>query len=162
MPSYVKFFLLLLLGFSVASCKDDANPFVWDFSIAPAAFDTTSAPKTVIEPTFYYFEILPGTGHTASAIDPVKIKYVLRRKDTGKVVSSTYVNDNTLSTTVVLGSSWDAFSFTGFNTGDFVGLRRGVPGMKTGGKRTVILPPEFGIGFNTNYILDIELESIIQ
>jgi hypothetical protein len=160
-----KFFVLssLFTAFILVSgCKNQTGPrFRWDFSTVPVAFDTTGLTRTVIEPGFFYYDVAPGAGTTVTPLDVVRLHYTMRRTSNNQVISSTYVNGQTSAPLFILGNRVEASAFTGYPTGDFLGLRRGALGMKQGGKRALVIPANYGFRYNEPFRLDIEIVSIV-
>ena len=76
-------------------------------------------------------EIIVGTGATAIATSVIEAHYVLMTWSTGQVVQS----------------SWDGGqSFSTALSGVISGWQQGIPGMKEGGRRLLIIPPALGYG----------------
>jgi peptidylprolyl isomerase len=140
-------------------------PLVFDFemvSVTKAVVIPSVPPPSVTTIT----EVLIGTGATAANGQTVTVRY------TGWLYDGTRDNrkgavqfdSNVTSTdplTVVVGAT------TGSNT-VIPGFSTGIVGMKVGGKRTVIIPPDQGYGStatstipaNSTLVFDIELISI--
>lgn len=76
-------------------------------------------------------EIIVGSGATAIATSTIEAHYVLMTWSTGQVVQS----------------SWDGGqSFSTPLAGVISGWQQGIPGMKEGGRRLLIIPPDLGYG----------------
>ncbi len=79
-------------------------------------------------------DLIEGTGNAAAPGDTVTVQYVLATYSAGKVVQS----------------SWTSQSFTftlGTNPPQVIpGWDKGVVGMKVGGRRELIVPPDLGYG----------------
>ena len=103
-------------------------------------------------------DIVPGTGKTAKQGDTVSVQYVGSSWSTGSEFDA----------------SWDKgqpFSFT-IGSGDVIqGWDRGVAGMKAGGRRLLVIPPDLGYGAqgqpptiaaNETLAFVIDLESVKQ
>ena len=150
----------LLLVFSLSQC-DEQNPFEMDFSDAPDSFDISSASKVELNEGFYYFDITEGEGHICSERDIIWVHYTARVNGSRRVVSSTYANNRTDPARIELGRSINVGLYTGFQTSDFPGLRRGMVGMVEGSKRTIIVPPEMGFGLSDTLKVDVELFEIV-
>jgi peptidylprolyl isomerase len=77
-------------------------------------------------------ELIPGSGRTATAQDTVSVQYV------GVLASSGQEFD----------SSWDTGQPATFSlaTGVIPGFRNGIAGMKEGGRRIIIMPPDQAYG----------------
>jgi len=99
-----------------------------------AAALNVSIPSMVKTPSgLYYKDLVMGTGATASAGYTVRVKY-----------SGWLVNGAQFDTTD--GKTPDYFEFL-LNAGKVIkGWDEGVQGMKVGGKRQLVIPPELGYG----------------
>lgn len=76
-------------------------------------------------------EIIVGTGKTAIATSTLEVHYVLMTYSDGKVIQS----------------SWDSGQTATFPlSGVITGWQQGIPGMKEGGRRLLIIPPALGYG----------------
>ena len=76
-------------------------------------------------------DIITGTGQTAIATSTLEVHYVLMTWSDGKVVQS----------------SWDSGQTATFPlSGVISGWQKGIPGMKEGGRRLLIIPPALGYG----------------
>lgn len=76
-------------------------------------------------------EIIVGTGAQAIATSTLEVHYVLMTWSTGQVVQS----------------SWDGGQTATFPlSGVITGWQQGIPGMKEGGRRLLIIPPDLGYG----------------
>lgn len=75
---------------------------------------------------------IPGCGEPAEAGSGVSFNYVLRLGSTGEVVQSSF-GSTPLDSDLNPGSLIAGFTY-------------GVPGMRVGGRRTLVLPPEYGYG----------------
>jgi peptidylprolyl isomerase len=76
-------------------------------------------------------DIIVGTGAPVIATSVIEAHYVLMTWSTGQVVQS----------------SWDSGqSFTTPLSGVISGWQQGIPGMKEGGRRLLIIPPALGYG----------------
>jgi peptidylprolyl isomerase len=76
-------------------------------------------------------DIIVGTGAPVIATSVIEAHYVLMTWSTGQVVQS----------------SWDSGqSFTTPLSGVISGWQQGIPGMKEGGRRLLIIPPTLGYG----------------
>jgi len=79
-------------------------------------------------------DLIEGTGKAAAPGDSVTVQYVLATYSAGKVIQS----------------SWTSQPFT-FTLGEgqvIPGWDKGVVGMKVGGRRELIIPPDLGYGAN--------------
>jgi len=76
-------------------------------------------------------EVIVGSGKTAIATSTLEVHYVLMTWSDGKVVQS----------------SWDGGQTATFPlSGVIAGWQQGIPGMKEGGRRLLIIPPSLGYG----------------
>ena len=75
-------------------------------------------------------DIVEGTGAPALSSSTVTAQYVLMSWKTGKV----------------LQSSWSSGPFTAPLSGVIVGWQQGIPGMKVGGRRLLVIPPALAYG----------------
>jgi peptidylprolyl isomerase len=94
----------------------------------PTVVVPSGAPPTQLQST----DLIVGSGPAAKAGDNVTVQYVLATYSSGKVVQS----------------SWDSqpFQFT-LGEGQVIpGWDAGVVGMKVGGRRELIIPPNLGYG----------------
>ena len=88
---------------------------------APSGAAPTSLVKT---------DIVEGNGATALSSSTVTAQYVLMSWKTGKV----------------LQSSWSSGPFTAPLSGVIPGWQQGIPGMKVGGRRLLVIPPALAYG----------------
>ena len=76
-------------------------------------------------------DIFVGNGNTAIATSTLEVHYVLMTWSDGKVIQS----------------SWDSGQTATFPlSGVITGWQKGIPGMKEGGRRLLIIPPAMGYG----------------
>ncbi|MTA98218.1 MAG: FKBP-type peptidylprolyl isomerase [Actinobacteria bacterium] len=76
-------------------------------------------------------DVIVGTGQTAIATSTLEVHYVLMTWSDGKVVQS----------------SWDSGQTATFPlSGVISGWQQGIPGMKEGGRRLLVIPPALGYG----------------
>lgn len=134
-----------VLVLMIASCGK--SPYIPDYSAAPPPFDTTGAPKTVQSDGLIYYDVKKGSGpYTVVEDDIIQIKYTGRKKKDGSIFASTYEKQQ-------LGSPYYA-SVGGVDaTGNFTlirGLREGLLGMKKGGERVIVVPPDLAYAGTTN------------
>jgi peptidylprolyl isomerase len=89
------------------------------------------APSGAAPTTLQSKEIIVGSGAQAVATSTLDVHYVLMTWSDGKVVQS----------------SWDSGqTFTSSLSGVITGWQQGIPGMKEGGRRLLIIPPALGYG----------------
>ncbi|MEI6867070.1 MAG: FKBP-type peptidyl-prolyl cis-trans isomerase [Actinomycetes bacterium] len=89
------------------------------------AAPTGSAPTTLVTKDIYV-----GTGAAAVATSTLTVQYTLMAWSTGKVVES----------------SWTSQAATFPLSGVIPGWQQGIPGMKVGGRRLLLIPPALGYG----------------
>ena len=92
---------------------------------------TITAPKGVAPKTLEKKDIFVGTGKEAVATSTLEVHYTLMAWSTGAVVES----------------SWDSGQSPTFSlNGVIAGWQKGIPGMKEGGRRLLVVPSELGYG----------------
>lgn len=110
----------------------------------PAVDDATDLKKApVIQPgagtpetTLVTHDLVVGTGAAAVATSTVKIQYVGALYPTGKVFDATWTGGGKPAT---------------FPLNQVVpGFAQGIVGMKIGGRREIVIPPDLGYGSQTN------------
>lgn len=143
----------LLATFLLAGCQDNGTNST-DFSNVPPAFDTTGVNATSLNNGLEYYQVADGSGpYEVSERDFVAVYYTLRLKSTGEVYDSSYKNGNDTPATFQLASTIPGFA-------------QGMVGMKPGGKRAIIVPPELGYTNPSNplygktLVYDVELDYI--
>lgn len=87
----------------------------------------TGAPPTTLLTT----DIIIGTGAQAIATSTLTVQYTLMAWSTGKVVESSWS-----------GAQPATFPLSGV----IQGWQQGIPGMKVGGRRLLVIPPDLGYG----------------
>lgn len=150
------FLFLIVFTISFSACDDD--PFEIDYSSAPPPFDIENAERVETESGLVYYIVEEGGGAFEVKLrDQVAVYYTGRRESNGEIFDSSYRNGNP--------------SPTVFNSLDNLieGFKEGLIGMKEGGKRVLIIPPELGYGDSERSSLkddtlrfDIELDEIIS
>jgi FKBP-type peptidyl-prolyl cis-trans isomerase FkpA len=136
-----RFALVLMLAATTAACGGDGN-------------DTPTSPSANVP--FETVDITLGTGAEATTGRLATVAYA------GWLYSTTASQNK--------GSQFDAgvFTFT-VGTGVIPGFSRGVTGMRVGGQRRVVIPPDLGYGSagappsipgNATLVFDIELRSV--
>jgi len=89
------------------------------------AAPTGSAPTTLV-----VHDIYPGNGAVVTPTSTLTVQYTLMAWSTGKVVES----------------SWSGSPATFPLAGVIQGWQQGLPGMKAGGRRLLVIPPALGYG----------------
>ena len=132
--------LCAALALAVAGCGSDDSSTTASSESSEAAGSTDTSVKPEVEvpdgappKELETVEIVEGDGAEAKAGDQVTVQYVGVNYKTGKEFDA----------------SWDRgepFSFT-LGAGEVIGgWDQGVTGMKVGGRRELIIPPELGYG----------------
>ena len=100
--------------------------------LAACGSDTPTTPSTSSAP-YSQTDLVIGTGATAVATSTVTVRYEGWLSDTSKTDGK--------------GTSFDSSANSTFPlSGVIAGWRQGVPGMKVGGTRRLIVPPELAYG----------------
>jgi len=89
---------------------------------------TITVPKTAAPKTLQTKDLVTGTGATAAAGDTVVVNYVGALYSTGKVFDASWTTGQTFTAPLVAGNV-------------IQGWIDGIPGMKVGGRRELIIPP---------------------
>lgn len=89
------------------------------------------SPKGAAPSHLVVSDIYPGTGATVAAGSTLTVQYTLLAWSTGKIVESSWT-----------GGSPATFPLAGV----IQGWQQGLPGMKAGGRRLLIIPPALGYG----------------
>lgn len=136
---------LLLAALAASACGDDIT-FPPDFD-ASLGIDLASMTKT--SSGLYYQDLVVGTGAAAEAGKSATVGYAGWLPD---------------------GTRFDSGSFTfTVGVGEVVpGFDEGVVGMKVGGKRKLVIPPDLGYGDRTNgpipanstLVFEVELQKV--
>ena len=117
----------LLVGLLVASCGDPFAPEIIEETDFAASLGIDLSKMTRTATGLYIEEIEVGTGRTAGAGDVATVSY------TGLLSNAA---------TFAAGT----FSFTLGSGGVIPGFDEGVTGMRVGGTRRIVIPPELGYG----------------
>lgn len=127
------FLSLCIIGIILTGCGDDSTgPTPPDFSTVPESYDTTGAEKVEQDNGLVYYIIEEGSGpFEVVARDRIEIYYTGRIESTGDVFDSSYKDGSTEPNVFSVPSA-------------VKGFKQGVIGMKIGGKRKIIVPPELG------------------
>lgn len=91
---------------------------------------TIAAPTGTPPTTLVTKDIFLGSGSAATGNSTLTVQYTLMAWSTGKVVES----------------SWTSSPATFPLSGVIVGWQQGIPGMKVGGRRLLVIPPALGYG----------------
>ncbi|HEX4034970.1 MAG TPA: FKBP-type peptidyl-prolyl cis-trans isomerase [Solirubrobacteraceae bacterium] len=114
---------------STSTTSTSTTPTVTTPSSGPLAKEPTiTVPKTPAPKTLQTKDIVTGTGTTAAAGDTVVVNYVGALYSNGKVFDSSWSRGQTLTASLVA-------------PGIIQGWIDGIPGMKVGGRRELIIPP---------------------
>jgi peptidylprolyl isomerase len=165
MRSRSLFAILLLAAVAIAGCGGSSNPDTANLQLPPSATQTqsftptststtsTSTTPTILTPksgplskeptitvpsgsaptTLTKTDIITGSGAVAAAGDTVTVNYVGALYKTGKVFDSSWSRNTTFSTSLV-------------TTEVIPGWVDGIPGMRVGGRRELIIPPSLAYG----------------
>jgi len=144
--SFAGLLIVLVISLTVAACGGG------DSGTSPSP-STSSAP-------YSQTDIVVGTGAEAATGRAATVHYTLWLYDAGRVE-----NKGTQIETSVGGQP---FTFTVGARQVISGWDRGVPGMRVGGKRRLVLPPELAYGAQANgripasstLVFDIELLAV--
>ena len=114
-----------------------------------------TAPAGQAPATLLSNDIFVGSGKEAVATSTLEVHYTLMAWSTGQVVES----------------SWDRGQTATFPlSGVIAGWQQGIPGMKEGGRRLLVIPPDLGygaqgsggaIGPNETLVFVVDLVSVI-
>jgi peptidylprolyl isomerase len=113
---------------STESSSDSALPTVSDNA---GAKPTISKPEGAAPTTLITKDIIEGSGPAAAATSTMTVHYTLLTWSKGEVVES----------------SWDSGSPATFPLANVIaGWQQGIPGMKVGGRRLLVIPSDLGYG----------------
>jgi peptidylprolyl isomerase len=113
---------------STESTTESGLPTV---SANAGAKPTISKPEGAAPTTLVTKDIIEGTGVAAVATSTMTVHYTLLTWSKGEVVES----------------SWDSGSPATFPLANVIaGWQQGIPGMKVGGRRLLVIPPDLGYG----------------
>lgn len=120
-----------LTGCGAKSVSTDATATNPTVSGAANAKPIIGSPEGAAPTTLVTNDIVIGTGKEAVATSTLTVHYTLMAWSTGQVVES----------------SWDGGSPAEFPlSGVIAGWQQGIPGMKEGGRRLLVIPAELGYG----------------
>ena len=123
--------LATLTGCGDKSVSTDATATNPSVSGAAGAKPILGAPQGEAPKTLVTNDIIVGTGKEVVASSTLTVHYTLMAWSTGQVVES----------------SWDGGSPATFPlSGVIAGWQQGIPGMKEGGRRLLVIPAELGYG----------------
>ncbi|HLW96174.1 MAG TPA: FKBP-type peptidyl-prolyl cis-trans isomerase [Solirubrobacteraceae bacterium] len=112
-----------------STTSTSTTPTVTTPSSGPLAKEPTiTVPKTPAPKTLQTKDIVTGTGATAAAGDTIVVNYVGALYSNGKTFDSSWSRGQTLTASLV-------------SPGIIQGWINGIPGMKVGGRRELIIPP---------------------
>ena len=116
---------------STGVTKSMTNSNLPEVSGSAGSAPTISAPHGSAPTTLETKDIIVGTGATAAATSTLTVHYTLMAWSTGKVVES----------------SWTSGQPATFPLAQVIpGWQKGMPGMKEGGRRLLVIPPAMGYG----------------
>jgi len=143
MHKFQKVTLLIAPLLLLASCSTDGgvNPMTSSAQSSSASIPeiggsngskpTISAPSGDAPKNLEKKDIFVGTGKEAVATSILEVHYTLMAWSTGNLVES----------------SWDSGQTATFPlSGVIAGWQQGIPGMKEGGRRLLVIPPDLGYG----------------
>ena len=143
MHKFQKFTLLIAPLLLLAACSTDGgiNPMTNSTQSSSASLPevdgskgskpTISSPSGAAPKTLEQKDIFVGTGKEAVATSTLEVHYTLMAWSTGNLVES----------------SWDSGQTATFPlSGVIAGWQQGIPGMKEGGRRLLVIPPDLGYG----------------
>ncbi len=154
--SFKAFLTVLLTSLLISACGGD-NPFVIrdDFSTVPEPYELGDTVPDTTETGLIIYVLEEGQGEfTVQLRDQIAVYFTGRTLD-GEIFDSSYKNSNT-----------DPASLSVLSL--IQGFRQGVLGMKEGGRRVLIIPPELGYGGTSNVLrddtlrFDVELDAILS
>ena len=122
------------LVFSLAACTTDggapASSVLPKVSGASGSQPVLTAPKGKAPTELMSEDVIVGSGAEAQATSAITAHYVLMGWTSGQV----------------LETSWSAQPFTTTLDQVIPGWQQGIPGMKVGGRRLLVIPPTLGYG----------------
>lgn len=143
MHKFQKVTLLIAPVLLLAACSTDGgvNPMTSSAQSSSASIPeiggsngskpTISAPSGDAPKNLEKKDIFVGTGKEAVATSILEVHYTLMAWSTGNLVES----------------SWDSGQTATFPlSGVIAGWQQGIPGMKEGGRRLLVIPPDLGYG----------------
>lgn len=161
-----KLALLLLPIFLITACSTDGgvnsmtnqgetSTALPEVGGSKGSKPSITAPTGQAPATLLSNDIFVGSGKEAVATSTLEVHYTLMAWSTGQVVES----------------SWDRGQTATFPlSGVIAGWQQGIPGMKEGGRRLLVIPPDLGygaqgsggaIGPNETLVFVVDLVSVI-
>lgn len=144
----------LMLLFTLSCAGDNPYFFQDDFSDVPAAFSTVGITPDTTETGLIVYTLAEGNAQIeVGRRDIVKVFYT-GRKTNGEIFDSSFKNGQTTASQFTVANVIDGFT-------------EGLLGMKEGGKKVLVIPPNLAYEGTTNtlredtLVFDIELETII-
>lgn len=136
-----------------STVNTSTNPSIPVVTGAAHSAPVIEAPKGSAPTTLLTHDVIVGTGAEAVATSTLTVHYTLMAWSTGKVVESSWN-----------GGQPATFALSGV----IPGWQQGIPGMKVGGRRVLVIPPALGygaqgagpIGPNETLIFVVDLISI--
>ncbi|MFA5668910.1 MAG: FKBP-type peptidyl-prolyl cis-trans isomerase [Balneolaceae bacterium] len=157
LKKFKTFTFVATLFLFVVSCGSGKNPYFFedDLTTVPEPFSTAGITPIVQDDGLKVYVLKEGSGpYTVTNRDDVLVFYTGRRAN-GKVFDSSYKNGSQSASQLSVNGVIDGF-------------RQGLLGMKEGGKKVLVIPPDLGYG-NSGHtlskdtlIFDIELSMIVK
>jgi peptidylprolyl isomerase len=118
-------------GEATVSTPTSSNPSIPAVTGAAGSAPTIAAPQGAAPTSLLTHDVITGTGTAAVATSTLTVHYTLMAWSTGKVVES----------------SWNSGQPATFSLAQVIpGWQQGIPGMKEGGRRVLVIPPDLGYG----------------
>jgi FKBP-type peptidyl-prolyl cis-trans isomerase len=149
---------------AAATATAGAKATATENAFAPGTVPTVTGTTVTLADGLQYIDIKVGTGDTVKAGDMINAKYIGWLQSTGVKFDSSYdENKGDKTTCFTLGDSTDPNC-----SGVIKGWIEGIPGMKVGGTRRLIIPPALAYGdqaqgpipANSTLIFDVTVVSI--
>jgi len=157
--------LFILATLSLSSC-DSSDPYYYepDFTTVPEAFPREDSVKSVLPNGLIIYDVKIGDGpFTVQNKDVINGYYTGRKLKDDEIFDSTYKDGLTNYFNLNLGG-------VNANSGTFnfiEGFRQGFVGMKKGGQRVIVIPPDLGYAGtgnlleNDTLVFDVEVHSFV-
>ncbi len=118
-------------GGSTVTTPSNSTAGIPSVSGAAGSAPTIAAPQGAAPTSLQTQDVIVGTGATAVSTSTLTVHYTLMAWSTGKVVES----------------SWSGGQPATFALAQVIpGWQQGIPGMKEGGRRVLVIPPALGYG----------------